>query len=329
VAFGTLTQTFDPSGNLLTQTDTTGTTTYTWDSRNRLASISGPTTSASFAYDALGRRVSKTINGVTTSYQYDGLDAIRESGADGEATYLRTLAIDEALSRTDDNATMTYLGDILGSTLALADASGAPVTTYTYAPFGETSVSGASSPNPYRFTGREEDGSGLYYYRARYYDPIRGRFVQEDPAALRGGDLNFYAYVGNGPAGFTDPLGLEKKCCQQGVMDCLGNCIEKERLDLANVAATAITTLGIGTMPKAPGELRGFGVPMDQLNPYTSQASRWTGRTGIRALREFGRSLVGRMLGGLATGMLVFEGFYDWGVIARCTIVCGRDACAY
>jgi YD repeat-containing protein len=85
----------------LTQTDGTGTTTYTWDSRNRLAAISGPTTSASFAYDALGRRIGKTINGVTTSYQYDGLDAIRESGgAGGEATHLRTLAIDEALIAT-------------------------------------------------------------------------------------------------------------------------------------------------------------------------------------------------------------------------------------
>jgi YD repeat-containing protein len=167
LAFGSVSQTFDPNGNLLTQTDGAGTTTYTWDSRNRLASISGPTTSASFAYDALGRRTGKTINGVTTTSQYDGLNTIRESGGTGEATYLRTLAIDEALARTEGEATMTYLGDILGSTLALADASGAAVTTYTYAPFGETGVSGTTSLNPVQFTGRDNDGTGLYYYRAR------------------------------------------------------------------------------------------------------------------------------------------------------------------
>jgi YD repeat-containing protein len=127
LAFGTVSQTFDNNGNLLTQTDTTGTTTYTWDARKRLAAINGPTTSAAFAYDALGRRIGKTINGVTTTFQYDGLDAIRESGGvGGDATYLRTLAIDEALSRTEGDVTLAYLGNILGSTVALADASGAP-----------------------------------------------------------------------------------------------------------------------------------------------------------------------------------------------------------
>lgn len=62
---------------------------------------------------------------------------------------------------------MTDIGGILKSTLASTHSSGVPVTTGTYALCGETSISGAASPNSFRFTGREEDGSGLYYYRAR------------------------------------------------------------------------------------------------------------------------------------------------------------------
>jgi RHS repeat-associated protein len=117
------------------------------------------------------------------------------------------LAIDEALTRTEGDTTLAYLGDILGSTVALADASGVPVTTYTYAPFGETSVSGAASSNPFRFTGREDDGSGLYYYRARYYDHRTMRFLSEDLFGLLA-NPNLYRYARNNPLRYLDPLGL-------------------------------------------------------------------------------------------------------------------------
>ena len=208
------------NANRLTQTDPSGATTYTWDARNRLVGINGPSASASFAYDALGRRIMKTINGQSTGYHYDGLDIVRESGGAGEASYLRSLAIDEAIARTDAAGSATYLADILGSTVALADSSGGPTTAYTYEPFGGTQASGAPSPNPFQFTGRENDGTGLYYYRTRYYDPRTGRFVSEDPIGFLGGDANlymyvdsvgkpmernFYTYAGNNPLDSTDP----------------------------------------------------------------------------------------------------------------------------
>jgi len=207
LTFGSVAQTFDANGNLLTQTDATGTTTYTWDARNRLTALTGPTVNATFVYDALGRRTAKTIDGQSTSVLYDGLDIVQESGPEGDASYLRTLGIDEALSRTDANGTLTYLPDALGSTLALADSGGGLPTTYTYAPFGETSVSGLPASSPFQFTGRENDGTGLYYYRVRYYDPVRGRFVSEDPIGLVRGRSS-YAYVDNRPLNSIDPGGL-------------------------------------------------------------------------------------------------------------------------
>ncbi len=146
------------------------------------------------------------INGVATTYQYDGLDIVRESGGGGDASYLRTLALDETLARTDAAGTTVYLADLLGSSVALADVTGSPSTTYTYAPFGETAVAGAPAANPVQFTGRENDGTGLYYYRARYYDPTRSRFVSEDPIGVSGG-VNFYSYVANNPINAIDPEG--------------------------------------------------------------------------------------------------------------------------
>ena len=187
LVFGPVTQSFDPNGNVLTQTDASGTTSYTWDGRNRLIGISGPTVRASFNYDALGRRISKTINGQATGFQYDGLDIVQGFGGGGGANYLRTLAIDEALMRTDADGSVSYLADAIGSTVSLADSNGTLSTEYTYAPFGETAISGLPSPNPFQFTGRENEGTGLYYFRARYYSATLSRFLAEDPRGLAGG----------------------------------------------------------------------------------------------------------------------------------------------
>jgi RHS repeat-associated protein len=67
--------------------------------------------------------------------------------------------------------------------------------------------SGAADDNPRTFTGREDDTTGLMYFRARYYDPNFGRFVSEDPVGYYGG-MNFYAYAGNSPVNYYDPSGL-------------------------------------------------------------------------------------------------------------------------
>ena len=96
--------------------------------------------------------------------------------------------------------------DGLGSVVALSDAAGDTVQLYEYSVYGQVAASDPNHTNPFLFTGRRFDtDTGLYYYRARYYNPYIGRFLQTDPA---GDGMNRYAYCRNNPAAFTDPSGL-------------------------------------------------------------------------------------------------------------------------
>ena len=208
--FGTNTLTYDLNGNLATVTDAGVTTTYTWNARNQLTGISVTGFSASFTYDSFGRRTGKTVQGTTTNFVYDGLNPVQEkNGGTVTANLLTGLGIDEFFQRTDGVGTSALLPDALGSTVALGDNTGTLQTQYTYEPFGYATTSGAASTNSYKYTGREDDGSGLYYYRARYYHPRLQRFIGEDPLGFGGGDVNLYGYVQNDPLNGVDPLGLE------------------------------------------------------------------------------------------------------------------------
>jgi len=209
LTFGGATMTFDLNGNLATLSEGSGTTTYAWNARNQLTALSGPGLTATFDYDGLGRRRTKTINTAQTDFLYDGLNPVQEGSLPGTpaANLLTGLRLDEFFTRTDAAGLRALLPDALGSTLALADATGAVQTEYTYEPFGATAVSGAASANPFQYTGRENDGTGLYYYRARYYHPGLGRFISEDPIGFAGG-VNSYSYSINNPVNRRDPLGL-------------------------------------------------------------------------------------------------------------------------
>jgi RHS repeat-associated protein len=163
-----------------------------WDARDRLVSLSGPSFTAFFTYDAMGRRSSKTVNGQTKTYLYDGSDLISETGAD----YTFGPGIDQPLERKSGQNEY-YLSDALGSVIALTDPNGAIKTSYNYSPFGKKQTTGIASSNPFAFTGREDDGNGYYFYRARYYSPDQKRFISEDPLGFGGGDTNLQAYALN------------------------------------------------------------------------------------------------------------------------------------
>jgi RHS repeat-associated protein len=231
---------FDPNGSLTGY----GSETYTWNDRNQLSATSAG--SASFTYDAVGRRLSRTVAGTTTKFLYDGANVVQEQNASNTATanLLTGLGIDETFSRSVvGGATSSLLTDVLGSTIALADSNGAVQTSYTYEPFGAVTPSGATNTSTYQFTGRENDGpTGLYFHRARYYNPSFGRFISEDPLGFPGGpDVNLYAYVGNSPLGLSDPLGLDPNGCGFLGVNCILDFFKNHWVEILVVAGIACT----------------------------------------------------------------------------------------
>ena len=141
-------------------------------------------------------------------------------------------------------ATSHLLTDALGSPIAVTDSIGVVQTEYTYEPFGKTTANGATNSSSYQYTGRENDGTELYYYRNRYYHPKLQRFISEDPylhptygtcpsaalvptvkrfATVVGANpqnLNGYSYTLNSPVNFRDPLGLYVWRCPQPPPGC-------------------------------------------------------------------------------------------------------------
>jgi RHS repeat-associated protein len=115
-----------------------------------------------------------------------------------------------ASGQKDPASSRVYMTDALNSVIAqLSDEGNASIqTSYSYSPYGESqSIGPDGTNNPTQYTSRENDGTGLYYYRARYCDPILKRFVSRDPIGLAGG-MNDFAYVGGNPIGLVDRRGL-------------------------------------------------------------------------------------------------------------------------
>jgi RHS repeat-associated protein len=167
-----------------------------------------------YKYDLSGRRIKKTVDSYTTTYLHDGDHIIAEY--DGNSNLVRKYVygprVDEPvcmIDLADSNAVYYYHFDGLGSVVALTDANGTTVQTYEYSVYGHVAASDPNHPNPFMFTGRQFDvENGLYYYRARYYNPYIGRFLQTDPIEY-GDGMNMYAYCKNNPIKLLDPFGLK------------------------------------------------------------------------------------------------------------------------
>jgi RHS repeat-associated protein len=209
------TYTYDANGNVETVTTSGNTRRYEWSTENRLLRVcAGSTCTGSndivrYAYDGLGRRVEKISGGVTVGYAYDGHNLLRESDSAGSRrTYFNTFLIDEPLAHEDAGGQMSYYhADALGSILAVTNPAAAATYTRQTDAFGNPEI-GASQAS-FAFAGREWDPeSGLYYYRARYYDPNIGRFISEDPKGLSAG-ANLFGYALGNPTTNLDPFGWD------------------------------------------------------------------------------------------------------------------------
>ena len=199
----------DANGNTLS--DPSG-KQYSWDFENRLTQVVNPGVgTTTFKYDPFGRRIQKSGPLGTTNYVYDGLDLIEEADTSGNvlARYTEGLGVDHALSMLRAGTMVYYQQDGIASVTSLSNSSSALANTYSYDSFGRMTGSTGTLTNPFQYTAREFDAeTGIYEYRMRYYDSSVGRFLSEDPMRFGLGDTNFYDYVRNRPAVYSDPLGL-------------------------------------------------------------------------------------------------------------------------
>jgi RHS repeat-associated protein len=212
---------YDPNGNLTQKTENGETWVYVWNAENQLIRVCKDLVApqvcdndgvavAGFSYGPSGRRVSTNIGGTVTRYVFDVLDVLREwDGVAPPRYYIQGPGmLDEPLRSESVSTGERYNhADGLGSIVASSDAGGSVVSTKAYDAWGLPATSMASG---YAFTGREWDAStSLYYYRARYYDPVGGRFLSEDPLRFKAG-VNFYGYVMGNPVNYVDPMGWKE-----------------------------------------------------------------------------------------------------------------------
>lgn len=199
---------WDGNGNLLDRNDGVYKWNYTYDSLNRLKTVTNDSVvSARYTYDAGGRRVRSwdTVDG-EVDYVYSGLNIIDE--VDG-GVHERHFYVGGMHIASNTTGTVEYYHvDHLGSTRLKTDSSGTEVYDSNYEPFGPGY--GETGNEDYRYTGKQEDQSGLYYFGARYYDPLVGRFTTRDTVF---GELtdpqsqNRYIYCLNNPQKYVDPEG--------------------------------------------------------------------------------------------------------------------------
>jgi RHS repeat-associated protein len=211
---------YDAEGNLVGKTElaTGEVTEYTYDYNNRLVRAERHSAGGvllgevRYRYDTLGRLIEREVNGTTLYTVYDGVQAWADFGG-GElvARYLSG-GVDDLVTRwRASDGLAWYLTDAQGTVRDIADAAGLLVVNHVeYGAFGEVlSQSNPASGDRFLYTGREwEPELGLYYYRARFYDPATGRFTSQDPIGFEGGTTNLYDYVGNSPSNAVDPSGL-------------------------------------------------------------------------------------------------------------------------
>lgn len=214
--FGDETFRYDQAGRMTQREEGGRRVSYEYDGAGRLAAVKRDgTVLAEFGYDVQGRRIWKKSGSTTTWFVHDGPEVLLELDGPGQVARSWTLSprLDEPIGYSGGNAARYLLADPIGSVVAASDEKGTVTGRWDYQPFGELRhIARETAENaPIGFTGREFDPeTGLYYYRARYYDPKLGRFLTPDPV---GGELanpatqHPYQYAFNNPLRFRDPLG--------------------------------------------------------------------------------------------------------------------------
>ncbi len=200
---------YDKNGNLVQIKSTNNTIKYTWNTADQLVKIKQNGINIDYEYDHEKRMISKTINGQTTRYIWDGVSLVAEMDASGQLLkrYVYGSNIDEIIRVTHNGIDYWCQQDGLGSAVGTTDNDGNVTATASYDVYG-TLRTGGLSHVPQRLAGMiwDED-AGLYYVRARWYDPHLGCFISVDP--IKNTSNNQYFYADNNPITKIDPLGLK------------------------------------------------------------------------------------------------------------------------
>ena len=210
---------YDRQGGIIEEKNLAGIRRFSYNSRHQQTRVETETGNVQEnRYDAEGLRFELLENGRRTSFVYHDGELLQEEGREEQGTSYHLGAGMEAFRRGQELS--YYHRDEQLSTVFVTDGQGEIRNSYQYDAFGIPLETTEQLNNRIRYTGQQyDDVTGQYYLRARYYNPVAGRFMQED--VYQGDGLNLYAYCGNNPVVYDDPSGYAststgKACPPQG-----------------------------------------------------------------------------------------------------------------
>ena len=201
--------TYDGNGNVTERAGIDVSQRFTYDGQNRMIGFEGASGSEEYTYDDGETRIKKVADKRTTYYVSADYEEVWQDGQRIEVIKHYRSGDQKVATRDEDGLKYIY-PDHLGSSSRMADSDGNQVKAIFYMPFGGDAAESGNAKARYRYTGKEKDDSGLYYYGARYYDDTVGRFMAADsllPDVYDPQQLNRFAYVRNNPIKLVDPDG--------------------------------------------------------------------------------------------------------------------------